>query len=304
MQPDSLKTVILTAAFCMLGLIAQAQIYIKSGYIPYSDFKDENGNKLGGKANLKTIDGGIRIPVSVKMDENNKPTAWAIALSGTYASMDRESNLSKDYYMPEILNAQIGLIHIRPLTEKWSITATLGAGIYSSDLDKISGKAILGQGGVLFIRHAKPNFDWGVGVAINNALGYPMLFPSFYLDWRLDGKYDFKLSMYNSFEVRLSSQINNRFKLSIIGESKGLMSATKKDGKDVYFVTQYGYAGIQPEYKLAKSLSVFVTGGVSFARDTYFQSRTLKGFFNSKDDYPHFGVSAYFAVGIKYGCSE
>lgn len=285
----------------MLGLTAQAQIYLKSEYIPHSNFKDENGNNLGGKADLKTIDGGIRIPVSIKMDENDKPIAWAIALSGTYISMSGTKNLSKDYYMPEILNAQIGLIHMRPLNEKWSMIATLGTGVYTSDLDNISGKSILGQGGVLFIRHAKPNFDWGAGVAINNALGYPMIFPSFYLDWRLGGKYDFKLSMYDSFGLSLSSQINDNFKLSIVGESKGLMSAVKKDGKDVYFIAQYGYAGIQPEYKIVEGLRLFATGGVSFARDTYFQSRTLKAFFDSKDDYPHFGVSAYFAIGIKYG---
>jgi hypothetical protein len=297
----SFKTIILTTIVCMFGLTAQAQIYIKSEYIPYSNFKDANGNNLGGKADLKTIDGGIKIPVSIKMDENNKPTAWAIALSGTYASMGETKGLSKEYYMPEILNAQMGLIHMRSLSEKWSMIATLGAGIYSSDLDNISGKSILGQGGVLFIRHAKPNFDWGVGVAINNALGYPMIFPSLYLDWRLDGRYDFKLSLYDSFEVSLGYQINDNFKLSIIGESKGLMSAVKRDGKSMYYVAQYGYAGIQPEYKLAESFAVFATGGISFARDTYFQSRTLKAFFDSKEDYPHFGISAYFSVGIKYG---
>jgi opacity protein-like surface antigen len=297
----SFKTVILTAIICRLGFTVLAQISIKSEYIPYASFIDEHGDKLGGKADLKTIDGGIRIPVSIKMDENNKPTAWAVALSGTYVSMDGDKNLLKDFYMQEILNAQVGLMHMRPLNEKWSMLATLGAGIYTSDLYKISGKAILGQGGVLFIRHTKSNFDWGVGVAINNALGYPMIFPSFYLDWRLDGKYDFKLSIYDSFEISLSSQINDNFKLSIVGESKGLMSAVKKDEKDMYYVAQYGYAGIQPEYKIAEGLSVFATGGVSFARDTYFQSRTLKAFFDSKDDYPHFGVSAYFSAGIKYG---
>jgi hypothetical protein len=301
MEARLIKVLILMSFIYSCGLTVQAQIYIKSEYIPYSSFKDENGNKLGGKADLKTIDGGIRIPVSIKMDENNRPTAWAAALSGTYASMGGSKGLPKDYYMQEILNAQVGLMHMRPLNEKWSMLATLGAGIYASDLDEISGKAILGQGGVLFIRHAKPNFDWGVGVAINNALGYPMIFPSFYLDWRLDGKYDFKLSMYDSFELSLSSQINENFKLSIVGESKGLTSVVKKDGKDMYYIAQYGYAGIQPEYKIAEGLSVFATGGVSFARDTYFQSRTLKAFFDSKDDYPHFGVSAYFSVGIKYG---
>jgi hypothetical protein len=284
----------------MFGLTAQAQVYIKSEYIPYSSFKDENGDKLGGKGDLKVIDAGIRIPVSIKMDENNKPTAWAVALSGTYASMGTKE-LSKEYYMSEILNAQIGLMHLRPLNAKWSMLATIGAGVYTSDLDKISGKSILGQGGVLFIKHAKPNLDWGVGLAINNALGYPMLFPSFYLDWRLDGKSEFKLSFYDTFEVGVSTQINDYFKLGIVGGSNGLMSAVEKDGKNMYYVTQYGHIGIQPEFKVGKSLSIPITAGVSVARDTYFQSRTLKAFYDSKDGYPHFGVSAYFSVGLKFG---
>lgn len=296
----SFKTVTLLGLVCVFGFTAQAQIYVKSEYIPYSNFKDENGNKLGGKGDLKTIDGSIRIPVSTKLNGNDKPIAWAIALSGAYASMGSK-DLSKDYYMSEVLNAQIGLMHLRPINDKWSMLATLGAGIYTSDLDKISGKSILGQGGILFIRHAKPNFDWGVGVAINNALGYPMLFPSFYLDWRLDGRYEFKLSMYDTFGVGISTQVNDYFKLGIIGEAKGLTAAVRKDGKNMYYITQYGYAGIQPEFKIGKYLSIPVTAGVAIARETYFQSRTLKAFYDSKDDYPHFGVSAYFSVGLKYG---
>lgn len=300
MQYRSIKTIILTMSVLILGVSAQAQVYVKSEYIMPSKFKDEDNRNLGGKGGLSTIDGGLRIPVSIKMNENNRPTAWAVALGGTYASMHTK-NLSKEYYLSEILNAQLGIMHLRPLNEKWSMLAVIGVGVFTSDLNKISGNSILGQGGILFIRHAKPNFDWGFGVSLNNALGYPMIFPSFYLNWELDGKYEFKLSMYNSFEIGISTHINDRFKLGIVSEATGLMSAVKVDGKSMYFVTQYGYAGIQPEFKIGKSLSIPVTGGVSFSRDTYFQSKNLKAFYDSKDDYPHFGVSGYFAIGIKYG---
>lgn len=300
MQCKSVKSIIIVLLFLSVGSNGYAQIYLKSEYIAPSKFKDERGNNIGGKGDLKTIDGGIQLPVYMKMNENNKPTAWAIALSGTYASMDNK-NLSKDYFKSEILNAQLGLIHLRPLNEKWSMMAVLGVGVFTSDLDKISGKTILGQGGILFIRHAKANFDWGVGVALNNALGYPMIFPSFYLDWKLEGKYQFKLSMYNSFELAISTQLNDKFRLGLIGEAKGLMSAVETEGKDTYFVTQYGYVGIQPELLLGKSFSIPFTAGISFSRDTYFRSKSLKAFYDSKDSYPHFGMSAYFSVGLKYG---
>lgn len=307
---------IVTISFFIIifGNNGYAQIEIKSEYITSSKFKDADGNKLGGKGDLKTIDGSVQIPISIKMNENNKPKAWAVALSGTYASLGNE-NLAKSYSESEILNAQVGLIHIRPLNDKWSMMALLGVGIFTSDLDKISGKAILGQGGVLFIRHAKQNLDWGVGVALNNALGYPMIFPSFYLDWRLDGKYQFNLSMYNSFKVGVATQFNDKFKLGLIGEFKGLMSAVNKDGKDMYFVTQYGYLGLQPEFLLGKSLSIPITIGVSMSREVYYKDRTIKAFFDDdksisydnngfnkieSDKRPSFGVSAYGSIGLKY----
>jgi len=295
-----IKTILLGCLITFFAVDAHAQFYLKSEYITSSKLLDEEDNKTGGKSDLKIIDGGLRIPLSVKMNENNRPTAWAIAIGATYASMD-DKNISDEYIMKEILNTQLGLMHMRPLNEKWSLLAIIGAGIFTSDLGHITGKSILGQGGVMFIKHARPNFDWGVGIALNNAVGYPMVFPSFYLDWKLEGKYKFNLSMYNSLSLELSTYINDSFKLSLTGESNGLMSAVKKDGKDMYFVTQYGHFGIQPEWVIGKSFSIPFTVGVSLTRDTYFQKRTLKSFFEDKDSYPHFDVSAYFSLGIKYG---
>lgn len=88
---------------------------------------------------MKTVKGGIKVSLSIKMDENSKPPAWAVALSGLYASMNNKDS-SKDLCLREILNAQVGLIHMRPLTEKWSVMAILVVGWYTSNLNKISGK--------------------------------------------------------------------------------------------------------------------------------------------------------------------
>lgn len=209
--------------------------------------------------------------------------------------------MPSDFTEKELMNAQMGVMHLRPLNEKWSILAILGAGMYTSDLNKISGSSFLGQGGVLFIRHANKNLDWGAGIVLNNALGYPMIFPSLYLDWKIEGKYKFKLSMYNTFEAEISTQLSKSFNLEIHAESKGLMAAVEKDGSKKYFVMQYGYIGIQPEFRIGKYVSIPIVGGIVASREAYFRSRTLKAFFSSKDDYPHFGVSPYFSIGIRYG---
>lgn len=150
----------LTLLFCVFlcfGNRVQAQIFFKSEYISPSKFKDEDGNKIGGKGDLKTIDGGVRIPVSIKMGQHNKPIVWAVALTGTYASLG-DKGISEDDLMSEMLNVQFGVMHMRPLNEKWSILATLGAGIYTADLNAMSAKSILGQGGILFIKSPQSVF--------------------------------------------------------------------------------------------------------------------------------------------------
>lgn len=293
------KKLLIIALIFIAGAEAKAQIYLRTEYITPSSLKDGD-HEVNGKSDLQTIDFGANIPLSIKMDESNRPTSWSIVAGSTYASLNNK-NQAKDYAVSEILNAQIGVMHVRPISAKWSIAAVLGVGVFTSDLNNISGRAILAQGGILFVKQQKPNFAWGAGVALNNALGYPMIFPSLYLDWQLNGRFEFNLSMYDSFNLSLGTKINEHFKLSLIGESNGLAAAVKREGKSQFFIAQYGYVGLQPEFKIGKSISIPVTAGVSFSRDVYFQKRTMKAFLEDKEDYPYFKTSAYFATGIKYG---
>lgn len=128
----------------MLYQEAEAQVVIKTEYIASSSYRDENNNQVGEKGNFTSIQGGLQIPVLVKMNELNQPTAWAVALQGSYTSMHNQ-DLSTDYCLNELLNPQLVLIHTRPLSARWSIIATLGGGIYT-DLSEFSGECILRQG--------------------------------------------------------------------------------------------------------------------------------------------------------------
>jgi hypothetical protein len=280
---------------------AEAQIVLKTEYIAPSRFLDENGNRVGdGKGDLKSLSGGLQVPVSVKMNERNQPTAWAVALKGTYVSMNNR-NLSTDYCLNEALNAQLAVIHTRPLSERWSLTAMLGGGVYT-DLSEFSGKCILGQGGVLFVRKMNPNLDFGGGAAINNVLGYPMAFLALYLDWHRNGKFDFNLSLANTFEISASMQVKENLRLRLTGEAGGVSAIVTRNGESKIFVQQYGTAGLQPEFKLSKYIALKVTAGISVSRDAYFQERKIRAFYgNTPDEYPHFGIAPYFAASLKYG---
>ena len=276
-----------------------AQIYIKTDYFGSSDFRNAEGEKIGGKGDLKVIQGGLQIPVSVKMNELNQPTAWAVALQGSYGEMGNK-NLSEDFALNKLLNAQIAVIHTRPLTDKWSIMALVGGGVYTN-MSHFSSKCFLGQGGVLFIRKMNPNLDLGGGAAINNMLGYPMAFFSLYLDWHKAGKYDFNLSMTTKFEISAGMKLNEKWKLRLIGEANGMSAVVDKDGESQIYVHNWGTIGFRPELKLGKMWKTYMTAGVSVKRESYYQKRTLKAFYSDIEDYPHFGVAPYISFGLGFG---
>ncbi len=279
--------------------VVNAQIYIKTDYFGSSDFRNADRSKTGGKGDFKMVEGRLQIPIHIKMNELNQPTAWAVALQGSYGEMDNK-NLSDDFALNKLLNVQIVVIHTRPLTEKWSIMALVGGGIYT-DMSYFSGKCFLGQGGVLFIRKMNPNLDLGGGAAINNMLGYPMAFFSLYLDWHKNGNYDFRLSMTTKFEVSASMKLNKKWKLRLIGEANGMSVIVNKNGESQIYVHNRGTIGLRPELKLGKMWKTYMTTGVSVRRESYYQKRTLKAFYSNIEDYPHFGIAPYISFGVGFG---
>lgn len=293
------KKLMLVVPFVMTCISLSSQVYIKSEYFGSSKFRDTDNKKTGGKGDFKTIQGGFQIPVSVKMNELNQPTAWAIGVQGAYGAMNN-SNLKKDDSLDELLNVQLAVTHTRPLNEKWFLIAVLGGGVYT-DMSEFSGKNFLGQGGVLFVRKINKNLDLGGGMAINNMLGYPMAFFALYVDWHKNGKFEFNISMTNQFELSAGLKLDELWKLRLVGEFNGMSAIVDKDGKSQIFVHNWGIVGVQPVLNLRKSFLISMTAGVSVMRDTYYQKRTLKAFFADTEDYPHFGASPYVSVGIGYG---
>lgn len=287
----------------VLGQQLQAQAFFKAEYMGNSGFRDENNEKTGGKGSAKVIQGGINIPFAVRMNENNRPRAWAIGIGGSFTSMDNK-NLSEHIGIEEIMNLQIGLSYLRPLNNKISLMASLGAGLYmdNHDLSKASFSNVLGSGGAIVIWHLLPNLDLGGGLALNTAFGYPMVFPAIYLNWRLEGRYEVNVSMLNALELSAGMQMNKCFCLKVVAEMNGSLALTEQEGKEKMFTHQYIIAGLQPELKIGKSLSIPITIGMTATRSAYYQDRSLKAFFKdmNKEYDPYFTPSFYTSGAIKY----
>ncbi|MDR2969329.1 MAG: DUF6268 family outer membrane beta-barrel protein [Tannerellaceae bacterium] len=282
------------------------QLTLKTEYLGSSGYYflpsgDEAREKIGdAKGSAVVYQGVFSMPLSMKLDENNRPTAWGIGLGGSYSSLNNKH--FEDVMVSEIMNLQVGIYHLRPLNDKWSMRASLGAGVLapSPDFSKIRFKHVLGSGGVVFIRHLKPNLSIGGGVAINSSLGYPMIFPAVYLNWNLDGKFDANIELADGLDVSASYGFNNNFKLSYALEMNGQAALLEKDGKDVIFSHQYIVTGFRPEYKLDNSgLSITAMAGLNLFRPASYSELTLKGVFAGDNDY-YFSVSPYISIGLKY----
>lgn len=214
----------------------QAQVYLKTEYGTSSLFKDVNNVETGGSGDYIKMQGGFSLPLQYKQYENGRIKMWAVSFDAAYGLFDN-NKIPIDVHPDEILNTSVSLSFLTPLSEKWSLLAILGGGIYSKP-SQISAKSILGNGGALFIYHILNNLDVGIGIGLTNSYGTPMGLPMGYINWRIDGKYELKVNMLENMEISGALNLNKKIKLRLIGfELDGMSSVMEVNGKSKIFGT-------------------------------------------------------------------
>lgn len=282
----------------------RAQITFKTEYFGTSSYRmteGERDEKVGNsKGSAMVYQGGLNIPLSVKLKENNRPTLWAISIGGAYVKLDNK-NFTEPLVIDEIMNLGLSLNHLRPLNERWSLLAAMGGGIYmpGTRFSKIRFKNVLGTIGAIFIYHLKPHLELGGGIAMNNSFGYPMVFPAFYLNWATEGRCAVKISMLEGIEMSAGYNASKNLSLNLVAEMNGQMALLEQDGKDKMFSHQYIVAGLRPEIRIGKNLSVSLTAGIHAMRPAELTDRKLKSLFQDKGYY--FQVSSYVSGGLQIG---
>ncbi|MEI3788593.1 MULTISPECIES: DUF6268 family outer membrane beta-barrel protein [unclassified Chryseobacterium] len=297
-----MKRNLLAAACCLLGYWVSAQSGIsgelKTEYIPFSSYiRPEHSVKTNSKSNFKRADLNLSIPLSMKKDSSGKIKAWSLLLSGSYAKMTHK-DYEKQLFPDQMLNAQAGIQHIRPLGKKWSMMMTATVGVYT-DLEQISSDDILGQGGVLFIRHFNPNLALGGGPVLTTAFGVPMILPWIYFDWKTNGKIKFNINFPEGMEA--GYLFSDRFALKVVVNLSGMTVERSKDGKSMLLGYQQITAGIRPELKLNDKLSLRLTGGTALLRSFNENDRKIKSIFKDKKIAdPKFATTFYAAVSLRW----
>ncbi|MCY4778786.1 DUF6268 family outer membrane beta-barrel protein [Sphingobacterium sp. UT-1RO-CII-1] len=286
-----------------LSMQANAQLTVKTEYFGESSYWQDKGEapreRIGTtKGSAIVYSASLNIPLSMRLDENEKPVVWGVGIAGSYASL-KNKNFTEELVIPEIGNLSAALYHMRPINDRWSMIMSVGAGVYAPTglLKNIRAKHVLGSMSAIFIYEMTPNLDLGAGLAINSTFGYPMAFPALYVNWRMQGNIDFKLALTNGLEVKAGLNMHKNLSLSVVGEMNGQTALLKKDEKDVIFTHQYIIAALQPEIKINKNIHIPIRLGINGIRSAYFSDRTLKAMFQNKNNY-YFQVSPYASAGI------
>lgn len=275
---------------------------LKMEYVPFSNYvRPADSLKTGSTSNFKRAQLAFNIPLSFKVDSAGRPKMWAITAEGSYAKMTNR-NYEEQLFPTEMLNAQIGLVHMRPISKTWSILAMASAGVFT-DMEKISKDDILLQGGVLFIKNFNPRTAFGFGPVVSNAFGVPMVLPGIYFNWVTNGRYKLRVNFPEGIEFGV--QLNPAIQLKTVVELSGMTAETNRDNKSLLLGYQQIVAGLRPEFKLGKSVSLQLTGGTTLVRSFSASSRKLKDFFKVKDVAdPRFTTTFYGAVGLKFDLSK
>ena len=208
-----------------------AQGVIKTEYMPASSFRDEAGNKLGSGDLLK-FTGAYTLPFSLKQNASGQPIMWSASARGTYAILNNR-HMVLDIHPDEVLSGSLNLTHVRPLSKKWYMIASLGAGIYSAP-DAITWQSVLVNGGVIFVYKCRKNLDIGVGAGLTNSFGVPIAMPMFFLNWQLSGNYEVNVNLSSGVEVSGAVRLGDRFKLRLVAmEMDGISSVVDVEGKSM-----------------------------------------------------------------------
>lgn len=276
------KTLTLLALAAALTATARAQAFLETEYLPASDMNDKQGAPHG-RGDLFRLRGRYTLPLSVKTDELLRPTAWTATLSASFARLGNEGE-ARSLNPDEMLNAGLSLSHTRPLSARWQLIATLGAGVYAAP-DEVGWQSVLANGAVIFAYKLSDRFSLGVGMGLTNSYGVPLLMPMGYLSWRTGGHIKVQVDMASGMAARVSTQLGERVGLELTAmEIDGMSAVRRADGKSKIYSTMMMRSSLTPSFRLTKKTRLRLGLGATWLRSTRMSDRSLRDLFKSFSD--------------------
>lgn len=298
-----MKNLFITAILCLvISVGCQAQGFIEMAYTPKRNFTDADGNK-SGKGDMLQVKGRYTFPLYTSSNKDGLPVSWSATVSGMYARMSN-SGTAEDVNPNEVVNTGLNVTHLRPLSKKWYLLASLGAGIYA-ETDNISQKSILFNGTAIFVYKMRRNLHVGVGAGLTNSYGVPLVMPMGFMRWNTSGRYEINVEMANSLKFSVARHFTPSFKLTLVPmEMDGMTAVVKTDDGDKLYGTTQMKAFLRSEWTWSKRNSAYLDIGSTLLSNVRISDRGFKGFldnFGNDDNKYRFGLTPLIVGGIKFG---
>lgn len=282
-----------------LPAILSGQGHASSEYISSSPLRDEAGNNFGS-GDMWRFSGRYTLPFSMKRNDRGQLIAWSATLNSTYALLQNKGAAAA-LNPGRILNTSLNVSHLRPISKRWSLIASLGCGVYAAP-DQIAWRSVLANGAVIFVYQLRENLDIGVGAGLTNSFGIPMMLPLGYLNWRTSGKYEIRVDMSGGLKITAAKRLNRKFKLELTAiEMDGISSVMRIDGKSRIYSSTMMRSTLSPSFSISPKADIYLGAGGNWLRSIKIPDRNFRGFLDSfREDGHDFGVSLRVTAGFKW----
>lgn len=296
-----MRRAIIMLALATASLEATAQGFIETDYLSASDLNDHDGENHGSGDMLR-VKGRYTLPLAVSVNERRQPTAWTATLSAAYATLNNKGEAAT-LCPDEIVNASLNVSHTRPLSRRWQLIASLGAGIYASP-DDIAWRSVLANGAAIFAYRLSDNLSVGLGLGLTNSYGAPMVLPMGYLVWKTGGDIKVSVNMASGLSVKASTMLGRRVGLELTAiDIDGMSAVRRRDGETKIWSTMLMRSTLSPTFKLSEKTTLRLGVGGTWLRTVRESNRSLKDFFDSygSDEGKYrFKPSLRLSVGLSY----
>lgn len=270
-------------------------------YLTTSTCKDKAGDEHGSGSMMR-FSGRYILPLSHRVNDAQQMRVWNATLSASYNLLDNKDE-AVELNPDKVLNANLTVSHMRTLSERWSLLASLGCGVYAAP-DDIRWRSLLANGSFIFAYRLLDNLSIGIGGGLTNLYGAPMILPMGYLNWKTNGAYELTVDVANAPKVKVAKQMGRIAKVELTAiEMDGMSAVMRIDGKQKIYSCTMLKTSLGASFRMDGKTAAYVGVGGVWLRSCSLTDRNLKSFFKSMgsdENKYRFGPSLRCSVGLRY----
>eukprot|EP01133_Synstelium_polycarpum_P010523 gene10523-12246_t len=288
---------LLSGNFAFSQITPLNTIDVNAIYIPDSKYKQADGAVQNTRKTQQRINLGYTFLISQKLDTaTKKMSRWTGMINAGYTKMSNKTD-EKDLMPNRLLNSEFGISYYRSMKGKWGMLSILSAGI-NSDLQKVDVHDLFVNGGVFFVKTKSPQFSWGFGVFVSNALNSPLIMPGIIMQWQTEDKLKFYINP--PFEVSAAYDMSKKVELKLAFRPRNLNYDIENLNEPKRRSLTYWELPLGLETKLkGKHFDLMLGGGYMFLRSFQLKENGLKNAFKSAPN-NSLGGNVFFNAGIRY----